>query len=89
LLGTLPGEYRLSFGVPGSQEFYIDCTDDSPCLASVFLEGFLPETVRVTVSAGVDEWTVVTTPEYVEVKPNGPRCDPTCQVGKVSLQVGS
>ena len=89
LLGTLPAEYRLTFGVPGSQDLYVDCTQDSPCWPPIFIEDFFPETVRVTVSSGEQSWTTLATPEYEEFQPNGPQCPPTCRVGHVLLQVGS
>ncbi len=89
LLGTLPAEYRLTLGVPGSQEFFVDCTQESPCRPPIFIEDFLPETVRLTVSSGEQSWTMLATPEYEEVQPNGSQCPPTCRVGHVSLQVGS
>ena len=89
LLGTLPVEYRLELKVPGSKEFYFDCTADSPCWPPIFIQDFFPETVRVTVSSGDQSWTTVANPEYEEYQPNGPQCPPTCRLGRVSLQVGS
>jgi hypothetical protein len=51
----------------------------------VSFTGFSPQTVTIEVTWGSQSMTMVAAPVYETLLPNGPGCDPTCQVGTVSL----
>jgi hypothetical protein len=54
-------------------------------LRQILIRDAHPEQLNLTVSAGSDERSLNTNPEYQVVQPNGPDCVPTCRTASATL----
>jgi hypothetical protein len=54
-------------------------------LDQILIHDAHPDRLNLTVSAGGDERTLTTNPEYQVVQPNGPDCEPTCRTASATL----
>jgi hypothetical protein len=56
------------------------------CATGVFLQGFAPDTVRLTLAARGATVARVAVPAYDTVYPNGRGCPPATRVGRVEVE---
>ena len=86
LTGAPPGPWSISVSSQGTTHAQ-DCAAGGNCGGVMFFEGFLPQLVTVTVTRGsntVTYFNQAPTPRTFE--PNGPRCGPSCNQPRVTVQ---
>jgi len=72
----------------GSAAIVIECNAASPCDSTIFLADFTPGSVDVVVTTAGNSSTQSFTPEYAELYPNGPECDPVpCLQATIQVKV--
>ena len=87
---SVPFPFTLTLSVPGGSPIplQVNCTAQT-CQRSLFIAAFLPDYFRAELKWTVDGRPETTVrdfrPEYVETRPNGRGCEPTCRQGTVSF----
>ena len=61
---------------PGASPWRLEC--DVACDGGVFFPDLRADRVRVRIITPTSEAFYEIRPDYVESRPNGPRCEPTC-----------
>jgi hypothetical protein len=82
--GTISGRTTIEVAATGETPRTFECNAGQPCRG--FLENFMPSQATVTIRLSDRTVQRTVTPEYRDVRPNGPNCDPVCR--QATVQVG-
>jgi len=69
----------------GQTPWRVECGTDADCSNGLFFEGLLVDYVAVRVTTAEGGILHELRPEYVETRPNGPDCPPTCWNATVTV----
>lgn len=86
LSGRPTPPFRMEVQIPGAPEVRVfECPVAGVCPSTFHIDRVNPERVRITITTAAGVTLFDAEPVYATVRPNGPRCEPTCRVGRVTL----
>jgi hypothetical protein len=73
--------------IPGGAPWRVECGVDQQCEHRVFFPDLRPDWVMIRITSPAGELLHEVRPQYVESRPNGPGCEPTCFNATVELSL--
>jgi hypothetical protein len=83
--GTISGRTTVEVTASGQTPRSFECNPGQICRG--FLENFMPSQATVTVRLPDRTVQRNVTPQYRDVRPNGPNCDPVCRQATVQVAI--
>jgi hypothetical protein len=83
--GTISGRTTVEVATTGESPRTFECNASQPCRG--FLENFMPSQATVTIRLPDRTVQRNISPQYQDVRPNGPNCDPVCRQARAQVSL--